>query len=231
MIINRWIANHSEQSFPIFHILVPGLQLYTQANDFLDDWESKGYVREPSLGSILIYLLLKQYGHSHKILVSFVAADTNLADINNVHTNFICQSKHLPVDDIANVSVVWTLCSHFFPIQSIIKFYRLARSRNQNCSHLKIVELQHGWVPGKTSILRNGYKNNTNPDVYLTFDSISSQYIESKYLGVRTSQVGDVLFVANYALFSNLSDLDGDKNKESCNLLVCFSQKMLSLVM
>jgi hypothetical protein len=227
---NKWISNETLANLPIFHILVPGKQLCTQARNFLANLESKGFVDEPNLGSIFIYLLVKKYRDSHRILISFIAEHTALTDINRLHDDFVCNDTSFPFNSIAAVSAIWTICSHFKPVQSIIKYYRIARGNSNSNHQLKIFELQHGFVAGKTSILRTDGMSNTNPDIYLTIDSVSSDYIRENYLDVCVMDVGDILFSSQVLQYlPSIAGAGNHKDPAQCHLLVCFSERDIEL--
>lgn len=229
---SEWI-NSENLSLPIIHILIPGKQLCEQAKNYLQSWKSSGFLPEPTLGSLLIVLLFKQYNHSHRFLISYVEPSISLADINLVYQNSLIQLDKSYISFIKALKVTqsFTICSHFLPLQIIIKLLKRLRSQHEDQTHL-IVELQHGWVVGKQSALRPPTAAQTNPDIYYTIDKKSKDYLKSKYKDVKILLAGDMLFAVQLLdeFGKNLNSIDSQfMTQKSLNLLICFSARDVEL--
>ena len=220
------------KKLPCVHIVIPGKQLCDQAKTYINSWKTYGFSEAPTLGSILPSLIVNRYIHSHNFLFSYVEEDLPLSDINQRCSAEILNSKVLPSWYFENVCTMFLICSHFKPVQCLISYIRA------NClttRHIKVVELQHGWVVGKQSSLRYVGQNypNSNPDYYLVHDQYSAQHLHDLFDPIQTIEIGDILFSLQLLRRfekSSITNLRIPSNQEKThNLLVCFSERDIEL--
>lgn len=229
---HEWV-NSENLSLPVIHLLIPGRQLCEQAQNYLHTWKFSGYLPEPTLGSLLLALILRQYSHSHQFLISYIEPSIPLAEINLYYRELLPElnKEYISLIKTHDIVLAFTICSHFLPVQLIIKSIKKIRDQRAGSKPL-IVELQHGWVVGKQSALRASATTQTNPDIYFTIDKKSKDYLAQRYQNVNIHLIGDVLFATqllNELRTHSIDSISDSLNNKSLNLLVCFSARDVEL--
>ncbi len=228
---NKFIRLAAPDS-PILHVLIPGKQLCDQAKSYIDTWLNSGTILEPRLGSIIPHLLLQQYSYSHNLMITYIEPSVSLADVNSQCADSDFYAFGFSYEYFRNIQSVLLICSHFTPVQKIIVHLKKKRKESAISKNLKIVEFQHGWVVGKKSSLRHSDTfSMSNPDMYFLFDTNSLNYLKSVDQDVALIKLGDLLFSAQllHQLNQPINNQYPTCNSNTCNLLVCFSERDLEL--
>lgn len=228
--IKNIFLGSSSRDVDSIHIVIPGQEFCSQAQEFLSAWSTQGIFLPPNVGSILPYLLIDHYLHSHNIKITLVEPNIPLSLINkdDPDSRYI-NSFSFPENFFANVKTTFVLCSHFVPVKKLIYYIRDGCKDKNKSITPRITELQHGWLVGKHTSLSSNQKF-LNPDDYLVIDNKSEKHLATLDDNVSTIKVGDIIFAAQalHEIRTNfIADTPSDPN--SHNLLICFSERDIEL--
>ena len=211
------------------HIIIPGKELCAQAQEFVSSWYKNGSFLPPNLGSLLPYLLISQYHHKFQILISYVEPHTPISLINDVSNNKNIELNSFPNNYFGKLRATFLICSHIKPIRKLIYLIKKHRKRSVTGKFPPVNELQHGWLVGKNSLLHPTIKE-CNPDNYLVIDVYSQKFLNFLNPEIEVKMIGDILFSTQLLHeFRHNSTLDTPSDKNSHNLLVCFSERDIQL--
>ena len=225
--------DNQNKSCPNVLISIVGQQFTDQAISYLVRYIQGSIDIEPNVGSILLDLLLCQPDRSYGIYILLAHTSVKLSNLDHVPENSHFKLPQYILEDISRnrINSVYTICSHFIPMQNFIA--ELKHSRELYKSYFPIIELQHGWIFGKLSCLRKAHQNHFNPDIYLVMDTLSCVYLRKVFPFVKVILIGDVLLSKQIYAYKNSSlptnTLHHESSSASKQILVCFSEKDIHL--
>ena len=220
-------SSHPDQD--LIHIVIPGKELCTQAQDFVSGWYKDGTYLPPNLGSVLPYLLINLYSHKYQILISYLEPNISLSSINKLSTGKDIDFSLFPDGYFSKLRAVFLICSHFNPVRKLIYHIKSKRDQSNNAHFPLVTELQHGWLVGKSSVLHPTVKQ-CNPDNYLVVDEYSRQFLNWSDSNVKVENIGDVLFSSQLLHEFRSNNLEEvPSRRHSHNLLICFSERDIQI--
>ena len=106
------------------HIVIPGQEFCSQAKEFLSAWSTQGIFLPPNVGSILPYLLIEHYLHSHNIKITFLEPNIPLSLINNDDADSRHITHFFSGELFCQFKGFFLICSHFVPVKKLIYHIR-----------------------------------------------------------------------------------------------------------
>jgi len=177
---------------PTLLILLPSRELVLQAKSYLKFRHKDSECPPPEIGSCLVRLYFEYFADAYAALIVYVGSEISISDVQHRFKSF----SEIEIESIkglleaTEIAALFTLCSHLTIVNQFLRIFRELTALQANRPF--ILEMQHGWVAGKVSHLREGFSLR-NPDFYLCNDVESFKYLSKNESGVEAILTGDIL--------------------------------------